>query len=512
MRTSFFSSCVFCFHSLLTFGQQFGQLPLKEDYDRYTQQLVKNYKPCTISTEKDHTVFGDGMAYVLDGYLTMYETTQDKDYLFKFINQSACILENRHDLAGISNEPRWGDITYEEGNIIGTFSKFVHLVKIKDKALQSLKIHPLSSPINYSLDVGAETFGDYALWLQGKIEETLDWFIQNGYWNDQLGFLEEPFSSSSLIINKHIGFAKAVLFLSLSGEDKYASYSNTIESLFFSQVQFYDRHVRKEYNEPLFLLNDKNAIWWYHFGWTEVRKKRKIRFKKSKGTPSIEKYTSFYEDISHGAIVMSYPIIQWENNPITRFNQRDLIYFHRTFTQNIYDGKGGFFNAVNGEDNPISDNYCKECPHNYHALKSLMYAPYCSFDAIDSSTINVYDVLMKYYQKNVMQQAKLPSGYCCGINSGHAELVKFQWLNEEENLTIFNRFLVYEQDFNAEGSILIAPENAAGESYAEPIISDKKFIVDTGVKTTLSAGKSIQLKTGVHFKSGSNVNVKINKY
>jgi hypothetical protein len=484
---------------------QYSNLSLKEDYDAFTQQLVANYKPCTLSTDNDHTVFGDGMAYILDGYLSMYETTGDKDYLYKFMLQSLCMMENRHDFSGISAEPRWGNLTYEEGNINGIFAKFVHFIKIKNKALDTIQLHPFPEFSNAVFDVTFETFGDYADWLYLKVDEALSWFINNGYWSDNWGFLEKPNTTSSLIINKHIGFARAVLFMGLCGNKNYESKSKTIESLFFKEVEFFDRHKIKSYKAPLFIESDNGGYWWYHFGWTEVRKKRKIRFKWSKGAPSIEKYTSFIEDISHGAIVAMYPLDQWMNNPNTRFNQLELIKFHKTFTQNVYDGNGGFFNAVNGTDNPISDNYCTTCPHNYHALKSLMYASYAKFDGVVGQD-SVYPILMDYYKKNIDSVSGLPAGYCCGMNYGHAELVGVQWINEKYNLSMYNRDLVYNQDFKVRGTLTIEPEKFNGKSFSVPIIETRTFVIEPSVESNISASKII-IKSGTHFKSESKVHI-----
>lgn len=489
---------------------QFGDLKLKEDYDAYTQQLISNYKPCTLSTENDHTVFGDGMAYVLDGYLSMYESTRDKDYLYKFMMQSLCMMENRHDFSGISNEPRWGNLTYEEGNINGAFAKYIHFIKVKHKTLDTLKMYPFLEFSNNSFNTTFNTFGEYANWLSLRVDEALSWFIANGYWNDQWGFLDKPNTTSSLIINKHIGFARAVLFMGLCGNPEYEAKSKLIESLFFKDVEFYDRHKLKRFKAPLFIKNDKGAYWWYHYGWTDVRKKRKIRFKWSKGSSSIQKYTSFIEDISHGGIVALYPLDQWLNNPKTAFKEQVLSGFHKTFTQNIYDGKGGFYNAVNGTDNPISDNYCTTCPHNYHAMKSLIYAPYAAFDGVLESD-SIYPILMEYYQSYIDSSSGLPIGYCCGINYGHAELVKAQWSIEKFNLSLYNRYLVYDQDFTVKGGLVIEPEIATEISFSEPKTDNKTFIIASGVKSNFKAS-SINIKSGTQFKAGSSVHIQTNNH
>jgi hypothetical protein len=502
-NTQIFTSVFFLLSTSLF--SQYGEIRLKEDYDVFTKQLVSNYRPCTLSTDNDHTVFGDGMAYILDGYLSMYECTQDKDYLYKFMLQSMCMMENRHDFSKISSEPRWGNLTYEEGNINGAFAKFVHFIKIKNKDLDTFKVYPFTEFSNNSFDITFNTFGDYASWLSSRVDEALSWFISNGYWSDELGFLDKPNTTGSLIINKHIGFARAVLFMGLSGNSEYEAKSKLIESLFFKDIEFYDRHERKHYEAPLFIKNEKGAYWWYHFGWTDVRKKRKIRFKWSKGSPSIEKYTSFIEDISHGGIVALYPLDQWVNNSETAFDEQELAGFHKTFTQNIYDGNGGFYNAVNGSDNPISDNYCTTCPHNYHAMKSLIYSPYAAFDGVLESD-SVYTIIMDYYQNAIDTCSSLPPGYCCGINYGHAELIKRQWTIEQFNLSLYNRIVVYDQDFRVKGTLTIDPESTTTTSFAEPKTNDKVFIIQTGVKSEFEASY-IHIKPGTQFKSGSKVHI-----
>ncbi len=113
-----------------TFEQLYGSIKIKEDFDTYNAMIVNNYNPCGISPTGDGDSFGDGMSFILDGYITMYRTTGDKAYLFKFIIQSLCIMENRHDFAGLNSEARWTDATYQNGYIIGPFCiKIVKLLR-----------------------------------------------------------------------------------------------------------------------------------------------------------------------------------------------------------------------------------------------------------------------------------------------------------------------------------------------------------------------------------------------
>ena len=119
-------------------SQMYSSLQTKEEYDLFNNSEVNRFKPCLVSPENDQNNFGDGMAYMLEGYITMYKTTGDKGYLYKFLIQSLCIMENRHDIAGVNSDPRWSDAMYHDGNIIGSMAHFVHF--IKNNKLSKIKI------------------------------------------------------------------------------------------------------------------------------------------------------------------------------------------------------------------------------------------------------------------------------------------------------------------------------------------------------------------------------------
>ena len=116
----FFLVALSCFQ----INTQSQSLPLKEEYDTYNHHRVTStfynnaipptldtYNPCYKDFQSDATIFGDGMAKVLEGYIVMFEATGDKAYLNKFVLQSLCIMENRHDFNTpfCKNEPRWVD-------------------------------------------------------------------------------------------------------------------------------------------------------------------------------------------------------------------------------------------------------------------------------------------------------------------------------------------------------------------------------------------------------------------
>ena len=484
---------------------QTQSLSIKEDYDRFNKELVRRYNPCGISTDKDQTVFGDGMSHILEGYLTMYETTGDKDYLYKFILQSLCILENRHDHAGISSEPIWGDLTYEDGYIIGSMARVAHAL-ITLEELKPHALYPFPSLTENQFNQQFKSFDQVGKWLIAEVTTTLDWYINKGYWNPYTGFLEHPSDTTGMVVNKQIGYARAALYAGIvSNRQDLIDKANKVASLYKELVVFHDRWANQKYKAPMLLLNEKDAFWLYHYGWT-------IPFKKQwwqlKANPSYKSYTHDYEDISHGAVVYYLPIDHLKLGIDAYFDSVDYRRMRNTFVRNIYDGKNGFFNAMNGVDSPISDMKCAgNCPHNYHALKSLMYSPFIPFDTCYPNEKGAYTILMDYYRQQLSSSVALPKGYCCGINKGHAELVQQQWKKEVVDLTLGKRVVVYDQDFNARGWLIIDPCNNSQSSYAEPSFEKSLWIVQPGVKTTISSKERVYLKPGVHFTAGSKVNV-----
>ena len=85
-------------------AQSYNSISVKEKYDNFNQQYV-NFSVCDLDPDNDANTLGDAISKVLDEYITMYQVTKDKAYLYKFIKQSICIIGNRHDYAGINSTP-----------------------------------------------------------------------------------------------------------------------------------------------------------------------------------------------------------------------------------------------------------------------------------------------------------------------------------------------------------------------------------------------------------------------
>lgn len=139
-------------------------------------------------------------------------------------------------------------------------------------------------------------------------------------------------------------------------------------------------------------------------------------------------------------------------------------------------------------------------------MVSLNYIPYSEFDGADNTATppDVYEILMDFYVSEITGNTNLPSGYNGQTNKGHADLVEAQWKNNCPDLTVYNRKVVYDQDFLSKGNLTVAPQETPGNSYAHPIISDKEFTVEPGTTVSMVAAKTIVLKPGTHIKAGSN--------
>lgn len=161
---------------------------IKEEYDFYTKMRIFTsltttpYDPCSKPPQTDAKSFGDGMSKVLEGYVSMHQATGHKAYLYKFLFQSLCIMENRHDFAQVkAQHPKWNSSdekigVYGDGYIIAGLSRFVHYIKKQEPQLMNEAIYPFDQldPNQYApntcncnkFGITFSTFGQYANWLE----------------------------------------------------------------------------------------------------------------------------------------------------------------------------------------------------------------------------------------------------------------------------------------------------------------------------------------------------------
>ncbi len=523
MKTILVIAAVISFKILA--AQNYGDIPVKEEYDLYnTYEVNVDHQPCTADPNNDANTFGDGMSKLLEGYIAMYKATGDKAYLYKFVLQSLCMMENRHDINpdADNNEPRWSfdPQMYQDGYIVAPFSRFIYFIKLEEPSLFSEPVYQFDelNPSNYAANtcncnkfgITFSTLGQYANWLQDRVDETLWWYLTNGYWSNSWGMLQEPSSNATgVAINMQVGFGRALMFIGLTaGEASFLTKAQTIANLYKGNVNFYDPCENQFYNANVLRLTGDNSYWWYHAGWSVLKRDcwSWTWFAQFFKVPKYSGFTQYIEDISHGAIVTWLPLDFYNFQPGTPFTTTDMIRFRNMFTKHIYDGSSGFYNAVDGTDNPLPNDPCdpNNCPHNFYHLRSLNYMLFADFDGADGTATppNVYDIVFDYYINNI--QGNTTSPYGGQDNKGHAEIVQAQWIRECPDLTLYNRKIVYDQGFRVEGTLTVAPEETSGNSYAEPIISDQKFTVEPGTIVNMVAGESIVMKPGTHIKAGSN--------
>jgi hypothetical protein len=525
----------FVLMSSIVSAQKYDTIQVKENFDAYNDYVVyKRHKVCTIDPNHDAFNFGDGMSKILEGYLDLYDATGDKAYLYKFVMQSLCIVENRNDInpAADANTPKWTEAdasTYTDGYILASFARFIYYIRILYPELNSEQLYqfPELNSENYEASTcfcnytGEEfvTFGNYTTWLSSRVNETFDYFFEKGAWTDEFGMQQ---TTGGLIVNMQTGFARALLFMGLADNNsEYFRKAKLIANLHKSTVSFNDKCNKVEYSQPVLHLNtEKNSYWWYHMGWRVSYRKCKGRLKQM---PDYDYFVSYVEDINHGAIVTLFPYDYYKYASDTIFTEFDMIRFKNTFTKNIYDGEK-YNMGVDGSNGTTYNDKVYDSLTLQNTLKysSLVYSRWAEFDDLEHSRENpqVYELTMSDYIKYYDNHTTFQSWYSGQKSLGHAMLVKEQWSRDSVDLSIYNRDVVYNQDFYVPGNLIIDAKNpkripsSDKMPYAEPKeFLDKgetdRFVIEPDVEVNLSAGKSVRLKQGFHAKKGSKLRISL---
>jgi hypothetical protein len=244
----------------------------------------------------------------------------------------------------------------------------------------------------------------------------------------------------------------------------------------------------------------------------------------SPSTPraNYSQYLSAHEDISHGSLALTFPLIAYKyglfNSGAAYFTNTEMTRFRNMFAKKIWKGTSdpySFYNSVNGTDNGISAGL-PTTPNSFDMM-ALTYMQFYKFDDLDSSPSPIYDVIMNFYKHKVMDgnPASMSQG---NYFTGLADLINAQWDKECVNLKLYNRDLVYDQDFNVKNTLIIEPANHSdfntvsnSASYADPVIRTEEFIIESNVKSTMTAGEEIILKPGFIAKAGCNFKASINE-
>lgn len=518
-------------------------------------------------------ILGDRMGYVFSSYLIMYKTTGDKAYLNQFISETFFVQQFRNDKQSNANHPGWWqirdlceDVTigtrqmYWDGKIIKPMAEYCFRI-LYDSSFSAIANMPIPkcSVVFSNKHLGIDdcntkwppstivTYKDYANWLAERVSETLNWYLNNGYWDVDLTFKQLPTDVLALQINQVANYGSALFYIGAyySGFCQNITpclntYTTANDYLFKAKkiAERYKGKANKVSNingictpqsVNVFELYDSitNAYVWHTNGWETFSDfdegctifprghcAGKINPSQVAGT--------YWEDIGHGSEVIDFPlsVFEYQNQfwGTTVFDSTDMQRFANTLTRLLYymnkDGKPDFYYSVHTGDNNcyVCDDDKgggKEKPYEPNRIASLAWAPLQSYDASADSN-NVYHVLMNYYNNTLNSN---PDNISEGNHYlGLAFLTQLQWEKECVNLNLYNRSVNYDQDFWTKNNLLInSLINPLPASYADPVISNRTFTIESGVNSSIYAGKEIIISGEAEFKAGSEVRVYINQ-
>ena len=495
-------------------------LPAKEMFDNLGHKVVYNGTYEGIVNYMLYTnpwsgyQYGEQVGPALEGYIRLYETTKDKAYLIKFVNLALKAVAWR------KANYRFNDHLYMDGQLLWPIAHFIHLVLIDEPDIASFELAnnedliqvPSSTvPVNELPFQSSYTLEEIANWLLERSVESLDAIIADE-WDQDIGFEGAP------AVNMQGGFAGALLHLghmavvnsTFSGLQSYFDRGARLAALFRSQVEIDDDCSCSSYDFPVLRSGTHNSYWWYHSGWyvgviPSCVNQCPPFFHSDQ--PDLNTYQEYIEDISHAIPALIIPFMSHRYSVYTNgfypFTDTELVRFRNTFTKHVWDANaGGFHNAVNGQDSPVYPPAYNGQFDLLHAI-ALAWMPLQRFDQAAGAAAGdqLYDVIMDYYSNEVHgQPTSLPGGF---NYLGLAEVVAAQWERECFSLDLYNRELVYDQDFAAKKVLLVFPEGETGASFADPVINEPRFTVKENIHSQFRAGSAVIFEPGFEAEHGS---------
>ena len=413
------------------------------------------------------------------------------------------------------------------------------------------------------------TYGALGSWFRDRVNESLTYHWTN-YWRDDEGFLYLKLDGGDIKtlseqcdgftyyggltgVNQHSPLTVAAMYLAaIDPSTPLKTIPQKIAYFYFKYIPIYkdddcnplDINIGVDAECELFqvmqLNQPYNAYWWFDNGWSNFGEGNSIHSRSScKDEPlggkcrrECSDLTKYVEDFGHADYMMEFPI---HAIPFLGqyFNQDEMIRWKNTFTKLIWDPyhpEGpGFHTLVNGTDTYNgTDSECCNGDFNCPCFFSipLMFAPLSKFDydfdPSDPQGIypKVYNIVMDYYE-DVMEPAIITNYWRMGSRPiyGQARTTAAQWDKECTNNTLYNRDVVYDQDFFAKNILTIAPrqttdvfytkDNSGNPSpFADPeTFTDggpkDRFIIESGTTVNMTAGERIVVKSGSSAKLGS---------
>ena len=483
------------------------------DYDA----VANVYAPVNLGTYRSGS---------LEALLVLYETTGDKAYLYKFLDQ-AIQIQALKDGGSMTNDPDFWttESFYINGRIIAPMAHFVYIV-FSDNNLYNAPIY------NSSLYGNFTTFGSAANWLKTEVIETLTTAIRYPYWYDAVddcgigypdddcgnpgrpekGFLNDPdikdnkdaceHKSPAAEINKQAPWGVALVYAWR------VTYNETINTVLAQKLAklagfYYDLALDGNHYD-----SQSNSYQWQHGGFNCDGGDMEDAGHATWDLWFATAYNRFYNELYQNITSNAY------------FHDESMTRFRNTFTKNIYEpNQTGFYDKVDGSG---SEWLFANSP--VEAQQCLGWSGLYKWDGWDNTatTPNVYDILMGYYADNldgitVNDISNLGEFWDAGRIMGFANLVFSQWEKEYFNLTLKNRDVVYNQDFFAKNILTVEPTakndftplDNNPPSFADPVITTPDFIIESGKTCNLVAGQEIIGKPGFHAMAGSSAHAYI---
>ncbi|MBI3501624.1 MAG: T9SS type A sorting domain-containing protein [Bacteroidetes bacterium] len=484
----------------------------------------------------DASAIGDYYALILLTYLNLYKTTGDKAYLIKFINDCIEIQQLRYDESNQmtgqnvpywtcycildNNGDNWAAARYIDGRVIYPMAEFVYMVNYPSSPYYQ-ELHntivpaatALISNNNFGINFSNYSFSVFASWLDFKVRETIN-LINAEEWGD--GGIQKINGDRPLPANMQSTYAAALLLIGLvENIQDYQDKAFHISQEYKSSIDYF-RDDNCEFGPSKCFSSDflevnaaSNSYYWSDAGWS-CNQHNHCSTKRCSDCDWHVK-----EDINHAVFTLIFPRAVYNTGQVWGFSSDDMVRFHNTLTRNIYVGSNssqtGFFWAnVQGGNDLTSDGIDQTLDHTAFA-----YMPFYKFDGLYGSQQSVYDILMPFY-------SYLLSGYSSASSPNHnffmhhapgtlfyglSEIVSAQWNKENPNLTLYNRDVVYDQDFFAKDKLIVAPAETTdtyytASAFAEPKITTPDFIVESNIAVEMTARNQIILKKGFHAKGG----------
>lgn len=579
-------SRVSSFILLLSFQLQFGfaqtdKIRIKETYDIIGNDLIINLLN---NGNQNFNSFTDDYINSWWSLLDMYRTTKDKSYLIRFAKISIWVEQNRKDqitaqqdpddwpfflnknLTFSTARPLWfyykqnqdatfDEIFYQNGMNLGALTEFVYLVKNEEPGLMTQSIINKETSISILSEFDENrtetTLGAFANWLLLRIDESMPFLIDLRWEGQSFAYPKDNFEKadglnyqSLLSVPLHYyGKLRPNQQISISPSQTNKTYSQLsamIKDRYLgNKIFFLGDCITPSLVLPVFETMNGTSFKWFYEGW--------------RTSCGFDPLLDDYEDVSHA--VNSLQFIFATHNEIDPsntqpfFDESFMTKLHNTLTENIFysydpldcantkiapavDGDlyvtyrysvdlwpSFYFNfEYNGLDNPQATS----------TFWNLM--PLAAYDGESGANGSVYEMIMNQFNNKCYP---FPSANGM-FHQGIARCAKAQWERECVSLTLYNRKLIYDQDFVVKNKLTIDPTYSThnpseypffngdpigytkpDKPYADPVIEPVSnvpysfFSIINGVECNMTAGDEITFLPGFEALAGCNFSASI---